>query len=172
MNGPEPVIGFNVKPEMLEEIKTKILDEHEQLLGVFTAQPRADRGGYKSLLRGRLVITDKRVIVWARGLGGGTEAFLYNDILSVEGSKGLVLGKVTLNLGGAKEIIDSMPNPEVDIAVKMIREQIQLARTQSQLEQVSDDIPAQIEKLAKLRDAGILTEEEFSAKKAELLARM
>lgn len=34
------------------------------------------------------------------------------------------------------------------------------------------DIPDQLAKLASLRDAGILTDDEFSAKKAELLARM
>lgn len=37
---------------------------------------------------------------------------------------------------------------------------------------VADDIPAQLEKLAKLKDAGVLTEDEFNAKKAELLAKM
>ena len=36
----------------------------------------------------------------------------------------------------------------------------------------SGDIPAQLQKLAELRDAGVLTEEEFTAKKQELLARM
>jgi hypothetical protein len=34
------------------------------------------------------------------------------------------------------------------------------------------DIPGEIGKLADLRDRGILTEEEFASKKAELLARM
>lgn len=34
------------------------------------------------------------------------------------------------------------------------------------------DIPDQIRKLGELRDAGVLTAEEFEAKKAELLARM
>lgn len=38
--------------------------------------------------------------------------------------------------------------------------------------QQSEDIPAQIRKLGELRDAGILTEEEFAQKKAELLGRM
>lgn len=37
---------------------------------------------------------------------------------------------------------------------------------------VADDIPAQLEKLAKLKETGILTEEEFNAKKADLLAKM
>jgi hypothetical protein len=34
---------------------------------------------------------------------------------------------------------------------------------------ISDDVVAQLQKLGELRDAGILTEEEFSAKKAQLL---
>ena len=36
----------------------------------------------------------------------------------------------------------------------------------------SDDIPTQIRKLAELRDAGIVTDDEFASKKADLLARM
>jgi hypothetical protein len=36
----------------------------------------------------------------------------------------------------------------------------------------ADDIPAQIQKLAALKGLGILTEDEFAAKKAELLAKM
>ncbi len=36
----------------------------------------------------------------------------------------------------------------------------------------SDDIPTQIKKLADLKDAGILSESEFQAKKADLLAKM
>lgn len=38
--------------------------------------------------------------------------------------------------------------------------------------QVADDIPAQIEKLAGLRDKGILSDAEFEAKKTDLLSRM
>jgi hypothetical protein len=36
----------------------------------------------------------------------------------------------------------------------------------------STDIPEQIRKLGELRDAGVLTEEEFEAKKKDLLDRM
>ena len=39
-------------------------------------------------------------------------------------------------------------------------------------ESSADDIPAQIKKLAELKDAGILTEDEFAAKKEQLLAKM
>ena len=37
---------------------------------------------------------------------------------------------------------------------------------------VKSDIPAQIRELVKLRDEGILSQEEFDAKKADLLSRM
>ena len=38
--------------------------------------------------------------------------------------------------------------------------------------QAAPDVPDQIRKLAELRDQGILTEEEFASKKAELLTKM
>ncbi len=38
--------------------------------------------------------------------------------------------------------------------------------------EVSGDIPTQIQGLAELRDSGALTEEEFAAKKQDLLSRM
>ncbi|MBI2692614.1 MAG: SHOCT domain-containing protein [Solirubrobacterales bacterium] len=41
-----------------------------------------------------------------------------------------------------------------------------------EIESTPDDIPSQIAKLAELHDAGILTSEEFDAKKTELLRRM
>lgn len=37
---------------------------------------------------------------------------------------------------------------------------------------VPEDIPAKLKQLAELRDAGVLTDQEFAAKKADLLARM
>ena len=36
----------------------------------------------------------------------------------------------------------------------------------------SNDVLAQIEKLAKLKEAGVLSDEEFAEKKAELLAKL
>jgi hypothetical protein len=56
--------------------------------------------------------------------------------------------------------------------VAVIQDQIaQLGRPASQ-PQPAADIPEQIKKLAALRDAGVISQEEFEAKKAELLARM
>ena len=55
----------------------------------------------------------------------------------------------------------------------LIEELISNLSTENQSTNVlANDIPAQLEKLAALRDSGILTEEEFTTKKAELLAKM
>ena len=61
-------------------------------------------------------------------------------------------------------------------ATKLIRFSLELVETPSiasaQAPTPTSDIPTQIAKLAELHQAGVLTTEEFEAKKAELLARM
>jgi uncharacterized membrane protein YeaQ/YmgE (transglycosylase-associated protein family) len=47
-----------------------------------------------------------------------------------------------------------------------------LARQQQQMRSQGDSVADQLRKLAELRDAGVLTDEEFETKKQELLARM
>ncbi len=58
----------------------------------------------------------------------------------------------------------------VNAVVGVINEQI--ARALLPASQPSEGIPEQIRQLAALRDAGVLSNEEFEAKKAELLSRM
>lgn len=52
------------------------------------------------------------------------------------------------------------------------REQFAPTASGSQQPSAGDDVPAQITKLAELNQQGILSDEEFAAKKAELLSRM
>jgi len=47
----------------------------------------------------------------------------------------------------------------------------ELTRRHQQLKADGDSVPEQLRKLAELRDAGVLTDEEFEAKKAQLLGR-
>ena len=59
-----------------------------------------------------------------------------------------------------------------DILNLLTSELQQYNKVSSQTVSSSDDIPAQIKKLADLKDAGILSESEFQEKKTELLAKM
>ncbi len=126
-----------------------------------------------------LIVTDRRVIFWGRGLmSDSSDAFLLADIASVEGEQGLLLGEITLNVAGAKERCANIPKADVPIATEMIRKQINQARTnarglpQSAAPPMTESIPDQIRTLADLKNSGILTAEEFEAKKKDLLSRM
>jgi uncharacterized membrane protein YeaQ/YmgE (transglycosylase-associated protein family) len=73
---------------------------------------------------------------------------------------------------------DAFKFPERGFGIDRFRQRRQkledLARQQQQLrtQQQGDSTTDQLRKLAELRDAGVLTDEEFETKKQELLARM
>ncbi len=80
-----------------------------------------------------------------------------------------------INNGGSENIlIRALNKEEAEQAKNLIYQKI--SETKQFVSQVivtsESDIPAQIKKLAELKETGILSEEEFNAKKAELLARM
>tara|TARA_B100000945_G_C20327804_1_gene570862 strand:- start:15 stop:989 length:975 start_codon:yes stop_codon:yes gene_type:complete len=54
----------------------------------------------------------------------------------------------------------------------LMRDFFKESSVSNQASEVSIDIPSQIKKLSDLKDQGILTEEEFNAKKADLLSKM
>lgn len=181
-NKPSSYIGKQVIKKHIDKAVSEILQPGEVLLGSFHGQAMSD-GGYG--LQGRykggislhdyLLVTDTRVILWARGLlSGSTDGFLYADISSVEESKGVLLGEIVLNIQGSKERMRSMVKTDVPIAAKMIREQIQQSRNKrdAPVHTAQESIPDQIRKLASLRDDGILTESEFTKKKTALLEKM
>ena len=60
--------------------------------------------------------------------------------------------------------------PSRGVGISGTRRRLGLDRAQSQ--RPGSDVAANLEKLADLRDAGILTQEEFDAKKAVLLSRV
>jgi uncharacterized membrane protein YeaQ/YmgE (transglycosylase-associated protein family) len=66
--------------------------------------------------------------------------------------------------------------PERGFGIDRFRQRRQkledLARQQQQVHKQGDSVTDQLRKLAELRDAGVLTDEEFETKKQELLARM
>jgi len=176
-----PYIGKSVVKKHIDKAVSEILEQDETLLGAFHGQAMSAEGyglsgKYKGglSLHDYLLVTDKRVIFWARGpIAGSTDGFLYEDISSAEEARALLLGEIVLNVRGTKERFRSMVKKDVPKAIQLIREQISKSRAKKTAqEKKGQSIPDQIRKLAELRDNGILTEEEFSAKKTELLKRM
>ena len=116
----------------------------------------------------------------------------FYNITSIDCTKGFTFGHIEFTFAGAKEVktggfaqnavsenVFQFLNEFHDFMVAIaneIRRRVKLARQPQpvvvQGQPVIEGIPDQIRKLAGLRDAGILTDEEFQAKKTELLAKM
>jgi hypothetical protein len=129
-----------------------------------------DKGG--SILKHYLIVTDRRVIFWARGVfKSSTDAFEFEDIKSVEQQKGMIYGGIVLNIHGKKENFTEMHKDEAEYIAGLIRHKVYLAkeRPRSAPTLTGTDPAAQIEKLAGLLEKGLISRREFEEKKQKLL---
>ena len=147
-----------------------------------------------------LVVTDKKVIVAKAGYSSGAlfgqkaKTFSFKQITSVEYSCGLTIGRVQITAAGTiesssghrKGILDSAADTfqAENVVTFPSQKKLKFQKAATIIRQFIDkqyetpaaatapDIPEQIKKLAELMKSGILTEDEFNNKKAELLKRL
>lgn len=143
-----------------------------------------------------VVCTNKQILMLDREMLGATKnikQFYYEDITSMstdQKTNGLIdfaltaafkLCNITIYVSGAQEKIQTLFTYEAERVVRIYQEYRRSIKMDErnarqvvvqQSTPVEDDVFAKLEKLNKLKEAGILTEEEFNAKKAELLAQM
>lgn len=125
---------------------------------------------------GILVGTNKRLIFVDKGLifGLKVEDFPYEKISSTQYQTGLLFGKLTIFTSGNKAIIDNVPILNVRTFGDWVRNKIsnppQSETAQNTTTNIATvDIADQIEKLGKLREKGLLSDEEFNTQKKKLL---
>jgi hypothetical protein len=143
--------------------------------------------GYYGGGTGLVVLTDRRLLFLKDGwIGKTSEDFPRDKVSSVQYSSGLLLGKITVfasgnkaeienvNKADGKRIVDNMrarhaPEPSTVRAVASVPE----SPTDKTAAWSSEQDPiASLKRLGELRAAGVITEEEFQAKKADLLSRI
>ena len=133
---------------------------------------------------GLLARTDRRLLFLKDGWGGGTsEDFPFSKISSVQWSSSVLTGTITIFASGNKAEIKNVQKDSGKSLVDALRAIIAdppahaahpatapaaIAPAGAQ----GGDIIEQIRKLGDLRAAGILTDAEFEAKKADLLSRL
>jgi hypothetical protein len=148
--------------------------------------------GSETVRTGSMLATDRRVVFYAKKLGGyELESFPYGSISSFEQGKGLMGHTMTFFASGntvhMKWIKDLKDMAAFTEAVKE-RMNGSAAAAPAGLQnagqapaappapaapaQPAQDPIEQLRRLGELRDAGIVTPEEFAAKKAELLGRL
>ncbi len=129
-----------------------------------------------------LVATTKRLIFISRGLRLHVEDFSYDKISSIQHETGLIGGSIKVFASGNNAEITNVPKAYVKGFADFVRAKISGMKehpavtahyaSTSSSHPPGEDIIIQIERLAKLKDQGILTEEEFQTKKQELLSKM
>lgn len=167
------------------------MEPGEQIIAAVLGAYEARIMGSDSVRNGVLIATDRRVVFYAKKMTGyDLESYPYASISSIDQGKNVMGHKVTFYASGNK------------IEVKWIKDMEKLARFMNTAKAnlharttmphnppppptvpatpappppvsgSSPDVMTQLKSLGELRDAGVLTEEEFAAKKAELLKRV
>lgn len=120
---------------------------------------------------GALVLTDQRLIFVGGLMGIVERASLSIPLASITSidSHGAVVGFTTIAMGGAQHRFLSLPEP----FVRYLHE-VRAWRVTPQVPAQPPAVPVptrvdELERLAKLREQGILTDEEFAAEKLRLL---
>lgn len=143
-----------------------------------------------------VVCTNKQILLLDREMLGATKnvkQFYYEDITSMGTDQktnnvlefaltaAFKLCNVTIYVAGTQEKIQTLFTYEAERVVRVYQEyrrsikQEERSARQVVVQQTApqdDDVFTKLEKLNKLKEAGILTEEEFNTKKADLLAQM
>lgn len=151
---------------------------HEHLYEGETVQFIA-QGTYQAR-QGIIVLTDARLIFLFHGLTGQIlEDFPLGNITSVSSSAGLATGKMRVHVAGNTAVISDIVKPDIKPLITAVREEVAHIRQEppqvpAQHEASASETTAmeQLEKLGSLHQAGVLNDEEFESKKAELLKRI
>ena len=129
--------------------------------------------GADSGRNGVFLVTQKRVVFFGKKMFGyDMESFPLAKVSAIEMSKGLMGKSITLKMSGNDAKMKWINDGNPEELVNYVREHMGENTTPSPPSPATEDIPGQIQKLAELRDNGILTEEEFASKKKDLLAKM
>lgn len=127
---------------------------------------------------GLVVLTDRRLLFMHEGvMSKSSEDFPIEKVSSVSWSSGMVFGTIIIFASGNKSEIGSVQKDDGKEIVDKIRHRLSSpspaahAAPAQEAVAVADPIE-QLKKLGELRDAGVVTEEEFEQKKSDLLRRM
>lgn len=125
---------------------------------------------------GIFVATNKRVLFVDKGIlfGLKVEDFPYDKISSIQYKTGFVMGEIKIFCSGNKAEITHVPNEDAKNISEYIRARstpitANSSATQEVTNKGSPDFISMLERLAALKNQGILTEEEFLTQKQKIL---
>ena len=141
----------------------------ETVLDLTTGMVQVRRFGEGAQRAGTVAVTDRRVILFTKKLGGyDVQDFAFGLLTSVDHKKGMMFGDLDLAASGDRTHVKMIPKDEVERVAQSIRERMAATHGVASRPETSD-VPNQIRELGRLRDEGLISSEEFEAKKRQLL---
>lgn len=123
-----------------------------------------------------IILTNQRVIFLDKGMFFGVKqvAIDLSTISSVGGQTKILFGQIVIAAGGYTYTIEDVPKKNVIPFTNMVKQAMEdlrqgRASNANQPQTTINDPLEQLERLASLKEKGILTEEEFQAQKAKIL---
>lgn len=121
-----------------------------------------------------ITLTDRRIIFLDKGMIFGLKqtTIPLDKVNAVSGSTGIIFGKIHITHGSDKREIDNVWKKTVRTFTNKVQEAIEnLSSNATQHEQSGEpeDKFVRLEKLAGLKERGLLTESEYQAEKRKLL---
>lgn len=156
------------KIDRLTEKAKEFLNPNEEVVAIVMGVYETELLGGDSVRNGILIATNKRLVFYAKKLMGyELEDFPLSNISSIESGKNMMGYNISFFASGNKVKLKWISGGEIKKFVEYVRSEI---GKESSFNNSKESIPDQIEKLSKLKDQRILTEEEFQTKKEDLLS--
>lgn len=154
----------------------KEINELPQILAENESVNNIVQGTYNNG-NGILVSTDRRLIFIDKGLlyGLKVEDFPHDKISSIQYETGLILAKIKIHTSGNIALIDNVEKSSARQFAEFVRDFISRPKQQEPIFIQNTTEPTifdQLEKLGKLKEMGIVTDEEFNEQKKKLLEKM
>ena len=122
------------------------------------------------------VLTNKRILALDHAMLSSsvdTQTIRHEKIQAISASQGIIFGKVTVDIGNRSIVIDNCEKQQVKKFASLANDWLEnIQEENSSTTSTHNDPIAELGKLAELKAAGVLDEDEFAAAKAKILGRM
>jgi hypothetical protein len=165
------------KLDEIEKVADR-LDEDEKVLLVTRQTKNPMKSGGSMFTPNSVIVTDKKLILRnpsALGLRQKLEYYAYDTIVDVKLERGMLSAALEINVPGSVEDarVDAISKDDAEQILRIMQEGIKKAKGNAQGNQTQDSssIADELAKIAKLKEDGVITDEEFQEMKQKLLSK-
>jgi hypothetical protein len=117
-----------------------------------------------------IAITDRRLLFLDKGMIYGLKQMemSLDQISAISHKTGLLLGEIQVSTSGGTKKIENITKTDVVKVAQIISDLVKQSREKPS-SPAGNDVVSQLERLAALKEKGILSEQEFSVQKQKLL---